>query len=226
MFRISAFAQSRPRSNAITPTSASAGLALMRTVYVLVVAIAAWLSLAAGASASCDVQKALYDQSVAICNKNKSYCGDVDIYRKDVITACGAGALPGNGTGVKNASGQGDGYGQGGNAKPGTGQSANAGGKAGQNAAGDQSDDPTDNGDNGDEDFAEPKTPPASCAYFTKPANQKVRLNYYVPSSAVCWKGSAYECQADPHGGKQWVYRAPCHVFKGLVEACKVEGTC
>ncbi|MCD2176105.1 hypothetical protein [Rhizobium sp. C4] len=177
--------------------------------------VAWWLLPISGAYASCETQKSLYKDSVEICKKDKSYCVDVDLYRADVIAACGPGAVQ------TNASPAGDNEGQTG--KSVGGKSANSGAKGNKNAASDPSDDPDDNPDSA---FVEPNTPPSSCAFFTKPANEKFRLNYHTAGSFVCWRGNMYECWRDANGGKQWIRRAPCSSYQGAKEACKIEGTC
>jgi hypothetical protein len=67
---------------------------------------------------------------------------------------------------------------------------------------------------------------PRSCAYFTKPAYQPIRLNYHQLGAMLCYNGWTYVCEGDG-GGKEWVKRADCGFYgRELQQACKLEGTC
>ena len=149
------------------------------------------------AQASCEVSKELYLGVKQQCDSAGRYCGDVPLYKQDVIKKCGPNAL-----------------------------ADSEGGGAPKPVDGGGGDPEPDGQTSFKRDVPAPDGPlPRSCAYLTKPSYEDVRLNYHMPGAMLCHAGAAYECQST-NGVKDWVYRAPCDVFQGIRQACAVEGTC
>ena len=138
-----------------------------------------------------------------VCEKDSAYCGDVDLYRADVVAECGSAALVSEQSITEN-------------------QDEGGGGSTGNSEPGQSSTIQAE----GEEHNSNEQEPPGSCAYFTRPANEKIRLNYHLPESTVCWNDSAYQCVTDSQGVKYWLKRAACSVYQGLPDACEIEGTC
>lgn len=153
----------------------------------------------------CDIRMTLFNDANRACKESGKYCEDVPLYRQDAVQSCGLSAV--SKSDGDNLSGDGDG------------SSAPSEGK------------PENDKNRGitalTEEMPEPdKVLPRSCAYFTKPAYQPVRLNYHQVGAMVCYNESTYICEGDG-GGKEWVKRGNCSQRgRDLPQACAVEGTC
>lgn len=64
---------------------------------------------------------------------------------------------------------------------------------------------------------------PRSCAFFTRPAAEEGRLNYYAAGAAVCYSDRFFRCEVHSNGSREWVDRGPCN--DRAREAADLEGT-
>jgi hypothetical protein len=163
--------------------------------------------LSTSALADCEVRMALFKEAKSACQGDTSYCSDVPLYREDAVRSCGQAAVS-KAEGVKSPKGEGS-----------------------NDPSSQQAKGPSEDNNKGitalNEDMTNPETElPRSCAYFTKPAYQPVRLNYHQQGEKLCYHDIAYVCESNGTG-REWVPRGNCGYHgRELPEACRLEGTC